>query len=738
MENNISLTITEQQHKLNGVDQHPPQNTEQAALAFANSGLSVFPVKSDKSPVLKSLDGVKASIASENEIKKWFTSNVAGIAVLCGVVSGNLECIDIDEKYNVDDIPLLERFVALVEKQAPGLIDRLVHETSVNGGHHFVYRCNTIERSRKLARRNPTEQELEKNSKAQSLTLIETRGEGGYIVCHPSPGYKLVTGSFTDIPEITEQERKILLDCACALNQFNQGEKFIDGYPKKRSAFIMRPGDDFNLRGDIRKILLESGWNYVYSMGETEYWRRPGKNDGISASFNNHPGLFYVFSSNADPLEPETWYSKFALLSLLKYEGNFKAAALDLSEAGYGESLVSKAESYLDQYYCFRFNEVTQRVEYRDKQVKEFKILENYDLNTMARKLEHSHIMIGPRSLANLLSSDYAAKHNPFKEYYENLPAWDGNTDYIGQLAKTVTLKDQKDNPVFLDYLKKWLVAAVGCAINPDTINHTCLTLVGPQGKYKTTWLNRLVPEKLSTYSFSGTIDPSNKDTLIQLSECFLINLDELETLSKHELGTLKSIMTSKSARLRRPYDKFPDQLVRRASFAGSINRDSFLTDETGTRRFLVVEIASVNPAHSIDMDKVHAQAYALYKDGFRYWFDSTETTSVNDRNKQFSVQTTEDELVAQYCSKASGNWQTATQVAQRMVDFADYPISKSSARDFGYALKKAGYASRKLNGITRYEVRVDGFRIHSTSSGEISGVKSGVDSTLIEEIDSF
>ena len=274
-----------------------------------------------------------------------------------------------------------------------------------------------------------------------------------------------------------------------------------------------------------------------------------------------------------------------------------------------------------------------------------------------------------------------------------------------------MTLKNPTQAETFLTYLRKWLVAAVGCAIDPETVNHNCLVLVGPQGRYKTTWLNKLVPERLSQNMRVGTIDPADKDTEIHLSECFLINLDELETLNKHELGTLKSIMTYKTSRMRRPYGHFHETLIRRASFAGSINRDSFLTDETGTRRFLVVEIESINVGHGIDMDKVHAQAHHLYKTGFRHWFDRDEITAVHDRNKEFSVSTTEDELVDQYClasqKKEDDDWLTATQVANRIAMKTTYKLVKSSARDFGYALQKTGYERKKLNGVTRYAVQV-------------------------------
>ncbi len=93
----------------------------------------------------------------------------------------------------------------------------------MNGVHYLVYRYQTIEGNRKLARRPATEQELLANPKDKSRVLIETRGTGGYFVSYPSQGYQLIAGSMEAIPEITEEERKILLECAVALNQLNDG-----------------------------------------------------------------------------------------------------------------------------------------------------------------------------------------------------------------------------------------------------------------------------------------------------------------------------------------------------------------------------------------------------------------------------------------------------------------------------------------------------------------------------------
>jgi hypothetical protein len=768
METN-SLTASGQPTELTGVDNHPTtdcsfQNTEDAALAYASAGLSVIPLKQDKSPTgVKTWIEFQSSRASEETIRQWYASGPPGVGIICGAISGKIECLDIDEKYNLDSTPLLDQYSPLVETQVSGLLSRLVHETSVNGGHHFVYCCKTVEGNTKLARRPTTVKEKEDSilkkkaelraegksdadidkmdpTPLQAMVLLETREEGGYFASYPTPGYKLISGSFLHIPEISEEERKILFTCARSLNRYTEDQTKETCYPKKRLKSVVRPGDDFNERGDISPILKDAGWKLVFTTKEkVQHWRRPGKKEGTSATFNKHDNMFYVFSSNCAPLEPEKWYSKFALLVHLAYAGNYGDAAKDLAEQGYGATVVAEAETFLSQFFDFRYNVVTGRVEYREKGGKEFVVVQDYDLNSIYRKLHLSHIPIGADGLARLLKSEYAKPFDPFKEYYESLPVWDQSTDYIAQLADTIQLKRPQERATWHEYLKKWLVAAAGCAIDPNINNQTCLTLVGPQGYYKSTWLNRLVPDRLSGYLHVGTIDPANKDTMIHLSECFLINLDELETLNRHELGSLKSIMTMGENRIRRPYAHFADQLIRRASFVGSINKDSFLADETGSRRFLVFEVDAINASHGIDMDKVHAQAYHLFKSGFRYWFDRDETATVNERNKEFAIQTTEDELVAQYCSPSIAEWYTATEVAEKIAQEAKYALGKASARDFGIALKKAGFQKKKLDGISRYAVSVTpSFNYHPTGIGVGSGLESGVIESGYAESTSF
>ena len=145
----------------------------------------------------------------------------------------------------------------------------------------------------------------------------------------------------------------------------------------------------------------------------------------------------------------------------------------------------------------------------------------------------------------------------------------------------------------------------VGCVLDDKVINHTVIVFSGKQGLGKTTWVEKLVPRKLKEYLFSGTINPNNKDTLVQLSECMLINLDELENLNRSEIGSLKEIITKTQIRMRKAYGHNNETMPRRASFAGSVNTAQFLNDTTGSRRFRCFEVENIEYTHNIDIHKV-------------------------------------------------------------------------------------------------------------------------------------
>jgi hypothetical protein len=587
-----------------------------AAIKYIKAGISVIPIKADtKEPPVRWTE-YQNRLATTTEASKWWMTPKWSIAIVCGTVSQNLEVIDFDEKYNLDPEPIFDRWHAMVDLECPGLVDRLVKQKSRNNGEHLVYRCAVVEGNMKLASRFATEEELKARPKEKSKTLIETRGTGGYFLCYPSPGYTVVNGSLLDTPEITPSEREIVLSCARSLNLYVEKSDVMKYKVPGKSG--NRPGDVFNKDGDHRKLLESHGWAYVSTYNDIERWRKPGEVKGTSASYLVKSGLFWVWSTNAG-LQVAA-YDKFALYANLETDGDYVKAARSLAEQGFGELFVSVtdaqfqiAEEHLKKNYDFRINIVTDRVEFRSKDEKEFSVMTDFEMNSIERELRKEKSQIGIDALYRLLYSDFTKRYDPFKQYFESLARWDGQTDYIGELAESVSLEHIEEKAVFAEALRKFLIGLVACAIDEGAVNQAAIILVGKQGLGKSRWLNNLVPKDLGNYTFVGTIDPNNKDTLIHLSECLLINLDELETLKKPEIGALKTIMTLPSIRMRRPYGRIAENFIRRASFVGSINQTEFLNDPTGSRRFLTFEVKSVEVDRAPNMDLVMAQAYRMY-----------------------------------------------------------------------------------------------------------------------------
>jgi len=357
---------------------------------------------------------------------------------------------------------------------------------------------------------------------------------------------------------------------------------------------------------------------------------------------------------------------------------------------------IDEIENFLLERYVFRYNVVTGKLEYHPHTRDKFEPVTDYKENSLLREIKKAQIKCNSTLLHTILNSDFCPEYNPFTSYFASLPAWDG-TDHIGTLAATVTTTESHWDKCF----RKWLVAAVASAINDKIINHTVIVFTGKQGIGKTTWIEKLVPDELSDYLFSGTIQPNNKDTLINLSECFLINLDELENLSQSEIGSLKEIITKSKIRIRRPYGRNNETMPRRGSFAGSVNTAQFLTDTTGSRRFLCFPVTAIDYKAEINMAQVYAQALDCFKTGFQYWFNMEEIVQIAAQNEKFQVSSPEEELLLTYFPKPDKDETfvqhlTSTEIAGKISD--KYKV-KITVRSLGRALHKHQYKSGKIKG---------------------------------------
>lgn len=286
--------------------------------------------RAEKRPAVGQWKRYRERLPTEAELSAWMANGPDALCIICGRVSGCAEMIDFDAGG--------ELFDAWSARIPPDLLARLVIERTQRDGRHVFYRCQTsVCGNMKLAQR-------QRDGKV--VTLIETRGEGGLFLCAPTPGYVLLQGDLAHPPVLTEAERDALLQAAWELNEYVP--PVVDLPPRPASATVTlptasgacasadRPGDDFNQRGDVHDVLAQAGWTRVRE-GVNEYWRRPGKDSGWSATLKDR--VFYVFSASADPFEPNRAYSPFSVYALLNHGGRYEEAARALRLAGYGGAM---------------------------------------------------------------------------------------------------------------------------------------------------------------------------------------------------------------------------------------------------------------------------------------------------------------------------------------------------------------------------------------------------------------
>nr|WP_314836683.1 VapE domain-containing protein [uncultured Flavobacterium sp.] len=354
---------------------------------------------------------------------------------------------------------------------------------------------------------------------------------------------------------------------------------------------------------------------------------------------------------------------------------------------------IDRLELFLSNKYVFRHNIVSGKLEFQYFGKKKWNVMNDFIENSMLRECLKGRIKTNLSSLRNLLYSDFCVLFNPFEDYFFNLPSYDEKTDYITELANTITTTKQE---LWQQCFKKWLVAMVGCVLDDKVINHTVIVFSGKQGLGKTTWVEKLVPKPLKEYLFSGTINPNNKDTLVQLSECMLINLDELENLNRSEIGSLKEIITKTQIRMRKAYGHNNETMPRRASFAGSVNTAQFLNDSTGSRRFLCFELEGIKYQHNVDINMAFSQALFLFKSGFRYWFDQEEIKSITENNEQYQLHSPEEELLLTWFEPIERENATlflnASQIAAKLAEKAKININDGTINKIGKALKKHNF----------------------------------------------
>ena len=364
-------------------------------------------------------------------------------------------------------------------------------------------------------------------------------------------------------------------------------------------------------------------------------------------------------------------------------------------------------EKHFSNKYNLRFNTTSTDIEVSAKNKNEWKACNE---DSIWLDLVKKGISICKSNVVSILKSDFVEEYNPIKYYFENLPAWNGTTDYITEYSRYIKLNINENKEDFEYHFKKWCVRSVKCSLIDGYYNKQAFILsdnaIG-QNVGKTFYMEYLCPPFLANF-MQKDLPKDPKDAKIALAKNMFINLDELSYLSKNDANSLKSLFSETNIKLRLPFGAKDVNVQRIANFVGSTNNITFLNDETGSVRWLCFVIDSIDKSYSqtFDINNLWAQAYALSKDKN---FDenlTTEDIKNNEiRNEKFQTPSPEKELIHKHFGqpeKDNIEYYTSTDILNEVSKWTTIRLSSIAV---GKAMISLKFNRVKHNGIYCYQV---------------------------------
>ena len=332
------------------------------------------------------------------------------------------------------------------------------------------------------------------------------------------------------------------------------------------------------------------------------------------------------------------------------------------------QDMALRLEDFLRRRYVIRFNSVTDEQEFRERNSIRFSFrpLDKRARNSIAIHALKEGIQAWDRDIDRFLNSESIPVYNPVEEYLYEVGEWDGR-DRIRELADKVVCR----HPHWRDLFYRWFLSMVAHWLGRDKQhgNATTPVLIGPQGFRKSTFCRILLPPELR-FGYTDSLDFSSKrDAERYLGRFFLVNLDEFDQISINQQAFLKHLLQKPSASIRKPYGTNILEMRRYASFIATSNHSDLLTDLSGNRRFICVEVTEpIDTNITINYDQLYAQAVHAVMHGERYWLDDTDEAILKESNEEFRQVSPLEHLFLSRFSIASleekdGEWMMAMDV---------------------------------------------------------------------------
>ena len=358
---------------------------------------------------------------------------------------------------------------------------------------------------------------------------------------------------------------------------------------------------------------------------------------------------------------------------------------------------VSSLERYLTTHYEFRFNLLTEQTEFRviGEECSEFHVIGKRELNTLSFEISRNGIKCGIGELTRYLQSSFIEEYHPFRLYLQTLPRWDGK-DRLTDLAMRVS-----HQPLWVKGFHRWMLGMVAQWMQ---LEGQCANAVAPllvsteQGRCKSTFCSIILPEELQRFYIDKFDLTSVSGCEQKLSQFGLINMDEFDRYSERSQATLKNLMQLRKLTFRKSHRSYYSQLPRIASFIGTSNQKELLTDSTGSRRFLCVEVKKKIDCTPPDYAQLYAQLKTELLAGERFWFSAEEEKEIQENNRAFYKQSPAQEIFFR-CFRLPkdeevGRMMTATEIFCRLQKKFPSALRNSNASQMGKALQAIGAKS--------------------------------------------
>ena len=423
----------------------------------------------------------------------------------------------------------------------------------------------------------------------------------------------------------------------------------------------------------------------------------------------DHPQLVFKEAISAGWTYPKKTKSKVVNINSKRNstEGNLAVNNEVRQDTNFveGNSNYSRIRQWLASRHSFRYNVLTDVVYF--KEAEKWNPVNDRIVNNFIQDMDIEGITASDNRVNTILNSRFSKEYDAIKDYFDALDISTikaNNTHYLEDFFHVVTGKTKLEKPNEFETMKTWFCSHAGISLGEiEKVDQLyCICFQGKQGTGKTSLFRYLTPNVLKDYTKENLTDYENKDTKISLGENFLILLDELGESSKHDLIKLKSLITQKSIKERRPHAKRDTVLLRRAGFVGTFDKEQVFDDSAGNRRFIVIEIQKVDwmKLKEIPIDEIWKEAKFYYSLGA--YNKSIDGLNAENNSKYEKTSQALEALDALYDleSKDSSEWYTTTEI-QSYIEMEMH--IRLNVKSLGEALNKVGFVSKskKISGVS-------------------------------------